>query len=120
MHMLCDCDNEDLRALYSAADALLFPSLAEGFGWPIAEAQACGCPVVTSARAPMNDVGGKAAIYIDPRDSATAARTLRDLLWESGADKAARKQKSLANAARFSADRMIDRYIEEYARVAAA
>ncbi len=49
---------EDLRALYSCAEALLFPSLAEGFGWPVAEAQACGCPVVTSNRAPMTEVGG--------------------------------------------------------------
>jgi glycosyltransferase involved in cell wall biosynthesis len=120
VHALHNCDNEDLRALYSAAEAFLFPSLAEGFGWPILEAQACGCAVVTSARPPMNEVGGDAAVYIDPRDKPAAARTLRDLLWESGLEKAARKQKSLANASRFGADRMIDRYVEEYARLAAA
>jgi glycosyltransferase involved in cell wall biosynthesis len=91
VHTLQDCDNEDLRALYSAADALLFPSLAEGFGWPIIEAQACGCAVITSNLAPMNDVAGDAAIYIDPRDGRTAAAALRDLLWEGGLDHAVRK-----------------------------
>jgi Glycosyltransferase len=61
IHALTKVDNEDLHALYSLADFLLFPSLAEGFGWPIAEAMACGCPVVTSNRAPMTEVGGAAA-----------------------------------------------------------
>jgi glycosyltransferase involved in cell wall biosynthesis len=73
---------------------------------------------LTNAKAPMTEVGGDAAIYIDPRDWPAAARALRDLLWESGIEKASRKQKSLANAARFGADRMIDRYIEEYRRIA--
>ena len=69
-----DITNEQLRALYSRAEALLFPSLAEGFGWPIVEAQACGCPVVTTGQPPMTEVGGDAASYIDPDDSAAAAR----------------------------------------------
>jgi glycosyltransferase involved in cell wall biosynthesis len=120
VHVLTDCDNEDLRALYSAAEALLFPSLLEGFGWPIIEAQACGCPVITSAVTPMNDVGGDAAVYIDPRDWTRTARTLRDLLWEPGLDRAIRKQKGLANLARFGADRMIERYLEQYTLVASA
>jgi glycosyltransferase involved in cell wall biosynthesis len=120
VYTLHDCDNEDLRAAYSAAEALLFPSLAEGFGWPIIEAQACGCPVITSNFAPMNDIGGEAAAYFNPRDEASAARALAELLWEGGLEKAVRKSKGFANAARFSADRMIDRYLEEYATVANA
>jgi glycosyltransferase involved in cell wall biosynthesis len=120
IHTLHDCDNEDLRAFYSAAETLLFPSLMEGFGWPIIEAQACGCAVVTTGRPPMNDIGGDAAVYVNPRDWATAARALRDLLWESGIEKATRKQKSLANAARFTADRMLDGYIEQYRQLVGA
>lgn len=64
---------DELWALYAGATALLFPSLYEGFGWPIAEAQSCGCPVITSRRAPMTEVAGPAALYIDPRDEAAAA-----------------------------------------------
>ncbi len=52
VHELVDITNEELEALYSRAEALLFPSLAEGFGWPPIEAQACGCPVVSSDIAP--------------------------------------------------------------------
>ena len=66
----------ELWALYAGATALLFPSLYEGFGWPIAEAQSCGCPVITSNRAPMTEVAGPAALYIDPRDEAGAAETI--------------------------------------------
>jgi glycosyltransferase involved in cell wall biosynthesis len=41
--------------------------LDEGFGWPIIEAMASGCPVITTNRSPMNEVGGSAAFYIDKR-----------------------------------------------------
>ena len=68
--------DDELWALYAGATALLFPSLYEGFGWPIAEAQSCGCPVITSNRAPMTEVAGPAALYIDPRDEAGAAETI--------------------------------------------
>lgn len=56
--------NEEVKAAYSLAEALIFPSIAEGFGWPIAEALACGCLVITSAIPPMTEVGGNAAFYI--------------------------------------------------------
>ena len=78
---LTNITNEDLRALYSKATALLFPSLREGFGWPIIEAQACGCPVFTSDRVPMTEVGGDAAIYLDPTDPRPAPRLLLPILW---------------------------------------
>jgi len=53
-----------VRQAYHGATVLIFPSLAEGFGWPIAEAMACGCPVITTNEAPMTEVGGNAAFYI--------------------------------------------------------
>ena len=53
---------KELEALYSTATALLYPSLNEGFGWSIIEAQACGCPVFTTNRAPMTEAGGDAAV----------------------------------------------------------
>ncbi|MDL2336853.1 MAG: glycosyltransferase [Pseudomonadota bacterium] len=57
-------DTDAIEALYSLAAALIFPSLAEGFGWPIAEGLACGCPVITTGEAPMNEVGGPHAHYL--------------------------------------------------------
>jgi glycosyltransferase involved in cell wall biosynthesis len=68
-----DPSNEELRSLYSGAAALLFPSLYEGFGWPLIEAQSCGCPVITSNRPPMTEVAGSAALYLDPEDEPAAA-----------------------------------------------
>lgn len=65
--------DDDLRVLYSGASALLFPSLYEGFGLPIIEAQSCGCPVISSNRAPMTEVGGDSVLYVDPGDEAGAA-----------------------------------------------
>jgi glycosyltransferase involved in cell wall biosynthesis len=99
--------SEELRALYSCSDVMLFPSLQEGFGWPIIEAQACGCPVVTSDRIPMTEVGGEAAVYIDPDNIDSAALAIaRTVRRRSGPC-----EKSLKNAERFSASRMIDRYL---------
>ncbi|MBI2018918.1 glycosyltransferase family 4 protein [Candidatus Daviesbacteria bacterium] len=58
--------DKDLSALYFGAIALLFPSLFEGFGLPILEAQACGCPVITSNLSSMPEVAGKGAVYVNP------------------------------------------------------
>jgi glycosyltransferase involved in cell wall biosynthesis len=63
----------DLAAAYRGARCLLFPSYIEGFGWPIAEAQALGCPVFTTAAEPMNEVGGDGACFIEPDQHEEAA-----------------------------------------------
>jgi glycosyltransferase involved in cell wall biosynthesis len=102
--------NEDLRALYSAAEALVFPSLQEGFGWPILEAHACGCPVFTSDRAPMTEVGGEAAIYITPEDIQGSAATIVQHL----PTLAASRLSNLENAQRFSNQKMIAGYLHNY------
>ena len=70
-----------LLALYSSCEVFVFPSLSEGFGWPIIEAQACGAPVITSNYDPMTEVSGRAAMFADPNkpeDFAEAFLTLKD------------------------------------------
>jgi glycosyltransferase involved in cell wall biosynthesis len=59
--------DNDLPALYGGAAAFVFPSLFEGFGMPVIEAMACGCPVVTSNRSSLPEVSGDAAILVDPQ-----------------------------------------------------
>lgn len=111
VRVLSEIEPEDLRALYSGATALLFPSLQEGFGWPIIEAQACGCPVFTSNRAPMTEVGGDGAVYIDPENPEQAARTILDNLPHASRMRAA----GFANVRRFSVEKMVAGYVRSYA-----
>jgi glycosyltransferase involved in cell wall biosynthesis len=113
---LVEVSNESLRALYSMAEALIFPSLHEGFGWPIIEAQACGCLVITTDRAPMTEVGGNAAVYVDPTDEMAAASTIA----ESFKGRHTFRKAGFLNAARFSNEVMIAGYIEAYQTVLAA
>ncbi|MCC6645997.1 MAG: glycosyltransferase family 4 protein [Polyangiaceae bacterium] len=72
--------DEELAALYAGAHALLHPSVCEGFGFPLLEAMAMGCPVVASDAASLPEVGGDAALYAAPDDATTLARHLRALL----------------------------------------
>lgn len=117
--VLCfeECDNETLRALYSHARCLLFPSFAEGFGWPVLEAMACGCPVMTSHRGSLPEVGGDAVVYIDPDDHAAAAGKVAELLSESDAARAGRTQRGLRRAAEFSTERMAREYAAVYSEL---
>ncbi|MCH4822766.1 glycosyltransferase family 4 protein [Gramella lutea] len=64
IHFMINISDEDLRLYYQGAFLFLFPSIDEGFGWPIAEALASGCPVVSTGEPPMNEVGGDHAVYI--------------------------------------------------------
>lgn len=105
----------ELQALYSTAEALFFPSWQEGFGWPVAEAQACGCPVFTSNREPMTEVGGDGAAYFDPSNPLAAA-TLIASTWPRRQELAARGR---VRAAEWSPSLMIDRYLAAYANMTA-
>ncbi|WP_033397593.1 glycosyltransferase family 4 protein [Desulfobacter curvatus] len=68
--------DSDLKAVYSGATALIYPSIYEGFGLPILEAMACRCPVVCSNAASMPEAAGDAAILIDPFDADDLARAI--------------------------------------------
>jgi len=102
-----------LRALYSGAEGLIYPSIAEGFGWPIVEAQACGCPVFTTGRPPMTEAGGDAAVYFDPADPASCAKTIIETLKDPEKVREMR-EKGLENAKRFNSGDMVNKYIQIY------
>jgi glycosyltransferase involved in cell wall biosynthesis len=105
-----DATSEGLQALYGNALALLFPSLEEGFGWPILEAQACGCPVIASRRLPMTEVAGEGAIFIDPAEPQAAAAAIAAGLKGRERLRAA----GFKNLERFDAEAIADRYCAFY------
>jgi glycosyltransferase involved in cell wall biosynthesis len=109
-------DSSLLEALYNRATALLFPSRFEGFGWPIAEAQACGCPAICSDRAPMPEVAGDAGLIHALEDEEAFAADIVKL--SDAAERERWSEKSLRNAQRFSTERMIAEYIEIYRKLA--
>jgi len=112
-----NADNELLEALYNRAVALLYPSRFEGFGWPVIEAQACGCPVICSTAGPLPEVAGNAGLFHPVEDEAGFAA---DLLRLSDQSEHSRwSDKSLANAKRFSTTIMIDEYVSIYRRLGA-
>ena len=80
VRLLGEVSDGDLAALYSAAEAFAYPSLAEGFGLPVVEAMACGAPVLTSDRSATAEVAAGAALLVDPEDVLAISRGLADLL----------------------------------------
>lgn len=68
-----------LQLAYASAHGLIFPSYYEGFGMPIVEAMACGCPVICSGTSSMPEVAGDAALLINPTDAAELAAAIHHL-----------------------------------------
>ncbi|MBW8683655.1 glycosyltransferase family 4 protein [Chitinophaga rhizophila] len=98
-----------LKALYSSCYAFIFPSLSEGFGWPVIEAQACGTAVVASSTEPMPEVSGGAALHADPTKPEEFANALLQLSDSSLRAELIRKGK--LNVTRFTPDIMINAYL---------
>lgn len=103
-------DDALLQRLYASAAALVFPSLAEGFGLPVLEALACGGTVAAADIPPLREAGGDAAAYFDTSDPAAAADAVRRLLGEDAAARAHRRAAGLAHAARFGTGRFLSGY----------
>jgi len=102
-------DHATLVALYNAAETFVFPSFSEGFGWPLIEAQACGTPVIASSVAPMPEVGGDGAIYVDPNEPEEFARAF--LMLKNKEFRTLMIRKGLENAKRFDSQNMIAAYL---------
>jgi glycosyltransferase involved in cell wall biosynthesis len=71
---------EDKSALYASADLFVYPSLYEGFGFPVLEAMSLGVPVITSNRSSLSEVAGSAAYLIDPTRPEQLALAMNELL----------------------------------------
>lgn len=112
-------DNPTLQAAYSNTALFIFPSLAEGFGWPIIEAQACGALVVTTDAAPMNEVGGSAPFYLprlcreqnEKEWIERAADTIEYVINMNDSERQRRIDDGVAWAGQFDGERVIDEYI---------
>ncbi len=123
---LMDCQ---VNAAYAGATALIFPSLEEGFGWPIVEAHASGCPVITTNLAPMTEVGGQAAWYLDRRqclseseDEAWAKRgahMLKKISYLCNEERSQLVSRSIANSSRFKTEVALDRIENIYRSILA-
>lgn len=103
-------DHELLSALYNGCEAFIFPSLSEGFGWPIIEAQASGAPVLASNIETLVEVSGGAAIHLPAKDSAMFATFFLQL---GNADfKNNLVKKGLENCDRFRPEKMTSSYLD--------
>lgn len=92
---------ETLIALYNLAEALVFPSLYEGFGLPVVEAMACGTPVITSRNSSLGEISGEAAEFVEPTSIESIAAALRRVLNDPTRQEELSHQ-GLAQASRYS------------------
>jgi glycosyltransferase involved in cell wall biosynthesis len=112
-------DDDDVVRLLRECDLLLFPSLHEGFGLPIVEAQATGRPVVTSDREPMTEVSGGAAVLVDPEDVASIRTGVLRVL-EDHQLAAELVRRGLVNVERFAPAAVAEQYAALYRELAVA
>ena len=74
-----DLTDDKLACAYSGAEALVFPSLYEGFGMPVIEAMACGCPVITTRYGSLAEIAGDAAIFVSGQDESEMRSAMRSV-----------------------------------------
>lgn len=101
--------NETLEALYTRCEAMIFPSLAEGFGWPVIEAQACKSLVFASDIEPVNQLAGGGAFLFDPDNPEAAAILIVSVILNSTSDQM--RAKGFANSHNFSREQFASQYL---------
>jgi len=95
-------DDQHLLQLYHQASVFIFPSLYEGFGLPLLEAMAAGCPVVAADIPVMHEVCGNAAVYCNPTDETDMYRAILQVLTSSSAEQSAMIEDGYKNVKRFT------------------
>jgi glycosyltransferase involved in cell wall biosynthesis len=103
----------DLVSVYNLATALIMPSLYEGFGLPVLEAMASGCPVITSKEGSLSEVAGNAAHYVDAYDVKSITAGIQEVFKDATLQKEL-SQKGLENAAKFSWKQTVSDTLEAY------
>lgn len=107
----------DLPALYAGAEVFAYPSLYEGFGVPILEAFASGVPVITSNRSSLPEVGGKAAVYVNPESVTDIAQKLQGVLSLSKTLRAKLISSGTRQLSHFSWSKVAAETLKEYERL---
>lgn len=109
--------DQEIALLYRLATLLVFPSLIEGFGLPILQAMASGCPVVCSSVASLPEVAGDAALFCNPTDPKDIAQKIA-LVLDDGDIRRRLIEKGFARARQFSWEKAALQTIRVYDSVA--
>ncbi|MFP9099569.1 glycosyltransferase family 4 protein [Flavobacterium sp. RHBU_24] len=126
--LVTNAPDEIVMKAYAGTSAFLFPSLAEGFGWPIVEAMASGAPVITTNKAPMTEVAGDAGFLVErypfekaglEKWSEESAQVLQQLMQLGDASREEVVKKGLENATRFNSNLALSKVEKIYQKLAA-
>jgi glycosyltransferase involved in cell wall biosynthesis len=108
--------DHELQHLYRKAKGLIYPSFYEGFGLPVLEAMASGCPVVTSDRSALPEIGGGAVLYVNPDNVLQIAAAMEQLLMDDALRRTL-AERGLARASRFSWKRCAQETVAVYEKI---
>ena len=111
-------EDDELPFFYNVADVFVMPSLLEGFGIPVAEAMACGVPVVCSSETAVPEVAGSAALLVSPRNPEKMAGEVSRVLEDDALAERMRKR-GFEQAATFTSHRVTEGVIKVYSSVIA-
>lgn len=104
---------ENLADEYNKATVFVFPSLYEGFGFPVLEAMACGCPVISSNRTSLPELAGDAAIYVDGEDEKELATAIKSILKNKNLQRELQKKGS-TQAKKFTWEKCAEETVKIY------
>jgi glycosyltransferase involved in cell wall biosynthesis len=107
---------EEMAGYYSNAECLVFPSLYEGFGLPVIEAMACGCPVITSNTSSLPEIVGEAGIMVEPHDAEGLANAVGEVFTNPDL-KQELKKRGLERASNFSWEKTAEETMKVYEQV---